>query len=153
NVDLSKLQMLCFTFVAVTIYLIQLLTQSASPPELVDIPPALMVLMGLSQGAYLGQKLVTTQTPRITGLTPAAGGPGTSVTLRGVSSGASQGGSVLAVDGRPVLNITSWSDAAVQFDWPAERGRSLPWKDGDLASISVVVNGREAPNAAVFGVT
>ena len=62
--DLSKVQMLAWTFIAIGFYLfdtIQII-QNPNSTRLPDISPALMLLMGLGQGAYLGKKL-TTSTP------------------------------------------------------------------------------------------
>lgn len=57
--DLTKIQMLAFTAIAAFVYLVRLATQgdATSLPVLIDIDPALMILMGLSQGGYLGQKV------------------------------------------------------------------------------------------------
>ena len=81
-VDLTKVQMLAWTGVAIGVYFITLVRAinafpaGAQPPtllELPDIDPALMVLMGLGQGAYIGRKLVTATTPRLSGVVPTQG--------------------------------------------------------------------------------
>lgn len=70
--DLTKIQMLLWTLVAATVYLVRVSQQigdlavcipSADLHCFPDIDNALMVLMGLSQGAYLGAKLATADTP------------------------------------------------------------------------------------------
>ena len=62
--DLSKLQMIAWTFIAIATYLIavghNLITQN---PELPDIDKSLMVLMGLGHTAYLAKKAVSSDTP------------------------------------------------------------------------------------------
>ncbi len=60
--ELAKIQMIAFTLVAIGIYVATLSHQIASTPvitKLPDIDKTLMVLMGLSQGGYLGKKLVS----------------------------------------------------------------------------------------------
>ena len=66
--DLSKVQMIGWTLIAVGSYIINVIHQidqiHTNPnyvSQLPDIDAALMVLMGLAQGAYLGKKLVTTE--------------------------------------------------------------------------------------------
>jgi hypothetical protein len=70
--DLTKIQMLLWTIVAATVYLVRVSHQIGdlavcipSPDHhcFPDIDNALMVLMGLSQGAYLGAKLTTADAP------------------------------------------------------------------------------------------
>ena len=118
--DLSKIQMVSFTLVALVVYLIHLVTQSRETPVLVDIEPSLMVLMGLSQGAYIGKKLTTIETPRVTGLSPATCRPATIVTISGVNFGATQGGSTLTVEGAAIIPVPgTWTDRTIQFSWPA----------------------------------
>src|SRR5262249_49196373 len=69
--DLSKFQMLFWTIVAIVAFLGELQgTLQSTPPTLPDISSLFLVLMGLAQGTYVGTKLVTTDTPRLTGITP-----------------------------------------------------------------------------------
>jgi hypothetical protein len=59
--ELAKIQMVAFTFIAVGIFVVTLIHQIAHDPvqtTLPDIDSSLLVLMGLSQGGYLGKKLV-----------------------------------------------------------------------------------------------
>ena len=56
--DLSKIQMLAWTFIAIGIFIIRLLYEvERGNINIPDIDTALIVLMGLGQGAYLGMKL------------------------------------------------------------------------------------------------
>jgi hypothetical protein len=60
--DLSKIQMLGFTFVAVGIFIASVVHQIASTPPITalpDIDTSLLVLMGLSQGGYVAKKIVS----------------------------------------------------------------------------------------------
>ena len=59
--DLSKVQIVAWTLIAIATYLIAVANriQTANFQSLPDIDSALMVLMGLGHGAYLGKKLVS----------------------------------------------------------------------------------------------
>ena len=148
--DLSKIQMLAFTMIAVLVYILRMTLQDKGPPELADIEPALMVLMGLSQGAYIGKKLTTTETPRVAGMSPGTGKGGDPIKLTGVSFGDEQNGSVISVEGMPVPEVIAWSDKEITFKFPTERAAAIAWKDGDRASILVSANGRDAPSPFQF---
>jgi IPT/TIG domain len=147
--DLSKIQMVSFTLIAIAIYLIRLGMQS-SPPILLDIDPALMVLMGLSQGAYLGKKLTTKESPRITGMSPAIGNVAESIKLTGTNFGDAQSGSFILVDGTPAPEVSAWSDKELTFSFPRERSPGVLWKNGDRATVGLVVNGRDATTPVQF---
>jgi len=59
-----KMQLFFWTLIAILIYLISLektlsVAELDLPPTLPEIDTALMVLMGISQGAYLGKKVVS----------------------------------------------------------------------------------------------
>ena len=61
--DLSKLQMLAWTFIALATYVIAVAHNiSTQNPELPDIDKSLMVLMGLGHTAYLAKKAVSSDT-------------------------------------------------------------------------------------------
>ncbi len=62
--DLSKVQMIAWTFIAIVTYLVAVGSKihQRDYSSLPDIDSALMVLMGLGHGAYLGKKLVTQDT-------------------------------------------------------------------------------------------
>jgi len=60
--ELAKIQMVAFTFLAAGIFLATVIHQVLANPvqtDLPDIDSSLLVLMGISQGGYLGKKLVT----------------------------------------------------------------------------------------------
>jgi hypothetical protein len=59
--DLSKVQMIAWTLIAIVTYLIAVASRihTNNVQGLPDIDSALMVLMGLGHGAYLGKKLVS----------------------------------------------------------------------------------------------
>jgi hypothetical protein len=133
--DLSKIQMLTWTLVAIGIYLLSALPASVANYKdgLIDIDTSLMVLMGLSQGTYLGKKLISTTTPTLTGATPPAGIADTEVILSGTNLGSSQNGSVIRFGS---INIPSleWSTTSIKVKVP----QGL--KPGAI-TISVTING------------
>lgn len=77
--DLSKVQIMAWTLIGVGVYLIRVVEEvhTGSSLLLPDIDPALMVLMGLGHGAYLGKKIVTTNdsSTRLGRAVPIAGRP------------------------------------------------------------------------------
>ncbi len=63
--DLTKIQMIGFTFIAVGIFLATFIHEihtNSFATGLPNIDSSLLVLMGLSQGGYVGQKLVSSPT-------------------------------------------------------------------------------------------
>lgn len=159
--DLSKAQMLTWTFIAIAVYIAKVVDVVNDIPsitlvnkavEMPDIAPALMVLMGLSQGAYIGKKLTTTTTPRITGLAPGAGAAGTSVRIIGLQFGNSQNGSLVAIEGNPIaveIPSTAWKDTEITFTLPPINLAGVPER---RIMVSVIVNAQES-NAVPFTVT
>lgn len=154
--DLSKIQMLVWTLVAVGIYLIRLVIEIRTDLQLPDIDPALMVLMGLGQGAYLGKKLTTTAVPRLTGLSPGSGKPKTEITITGVSLGENEKhGSLITIDGNPFHPepAPDWQDTQIKFTIPAKQPNGSDWSAGQRISIGVIVGGQESVNTLPFTVT
>lgn len=147
--DLSKVQMMAWTFIGIGVYLIRVAQQVSSPdvPELPDIDVALMVLMGLGQGAYLGKKLTTTTTARLTGLTPAGGPAGTNITISGISFGDTQDGSFITIDGTPNHTgpVRAWHDNQIEFTLPAMHPDGSPWTPGQHL-IGAIIGGKESAN-------
>jgi hypothetical protein len=173
NPDLSKIQMLCWTFIAIGVYLVTLFSKLScmlhlSPQDLAvvhgavaknavalvtipDISPALMVLMGLGQGAYLGNKLVTVETPRLTGLVPGAGIPGSSLTLSGEAFGPAGSQAQVTIDGAPLEQPIAVTDGKLAFTFPPRRADGSPWPAGPV-SIGVLAQGRAGANTLPFTV-
>jgi hypothetical protein len=142
--DLPKIQLLAWTFVAVAIFVVQIFGKEmpSASPQLPDIDGSLLVLMGLGQGAYLGTKLVTTDTPRLLALIPASVRPGATVTLTGASLG-DQSASQLTFDGVVVpATVASWTDARVEFVVPSKRPTTgADWGDGVEVLVGVISEG------------
>lgn len=136
--DLAKSQMVAWTIIAAGAYLLNTVRaiNTGITTSLPDIDAPLMVLMGLSQGAYLGKKLVTADQPRISYATIDKG----VVTLSGGGFGPHQAGSVVTIDGEfvPVsFAADGWSDAKLTF--PLEEQRR---KAGSSMKLAVLVGGR-----------
>ena len=116
--ELAKIQMIGFTIVAIGIFLATVIHQIAIGDirdGLPNIDSSLMVLMGISQGGYLGKKLVTFGTPTLYPPNPASGPPDTPVTVRGANLG-SPPDSQLMLNGVPFDG--TWSAASIQFTVP-----------------------------------
>jgi len=155
GIDLTKVQMLWWTFIAVAVYLFQVFQQfdqdGRSTLALPDIDATLMVLMGLSQGVYVGKKLVTTDTPVLNPLSIAGGPPATPITINGTAFGALQGTSQLTIDGVPIVPA-SWTDSQIVFTLPQSHPVRGPWKSHQQVSIDVIVNGRSGITPVIFTV-
>jgi hypothetical protein len=176
--DLSKIQMMLWTVVAIGIYIMRVVAAinaaASTPPTLPDIEPAFLVLMGLGQGAYLGKKLTTTTTPRLTGLSPAsasaaaaaAANPPVKLTLTGLSltlSGADpsnnnpqdeQGDGMITIDGNPVnVSVASWSDSQIVFTLQQRSPDGGAWQPGQRINIGMIVGGQASANTLPFSFT
>jgi IPT/TIG domain len=156
--DLSKAQLLAWTFVALIVYVVRVQYELRIQrwPELPDIDTPLMVLMGLGQGAYIGKKLTTTSTPRLGELNPAEGPPGTSVTVTGVALGGKDESTRVRLDDVSLpapADRTDWDDDHVVFTIPPQHPKGTPWAADDKVLVRVVSNGHTSANARRFTVT
>ena len=161
--DLTKLQMLIWTAIATAVYLyhvhqalpaINACKMAANATDTLcrfpDIDQSLMVLMGISQGAYLGNKLVTAGTPQVTGLSPSVAVPGTDITISGQSFGPSQNGNIILINGQDSrVTATSWADSAIHFTIPAQRPDGTPWVPEERVTVAIVINGQQTTNLAL----
>lgn len=148
-IDLTKVQVLGWTIIAIGAYLANVIRviHTEKLATLPDIDTALMVLMGLGHGAYLGKKLVLTTSPAITNCKPSEQQVGKEVTLLGSSFGATQGGSKIRIDGvdREALAIavTSWSDTQVVFTIPRSVSLCGP------RAVTVTVDGEDSNSVSL----
>jgi hypothetical protein len=127
--DLAKIQMLVWTYVGILFYVVALIAFVQDERYLEgklaipDVDSALIVLMGVGQGAYLGNKLVSRDVPGIGGfriddynLTD------NRVTLVGGGFGAQKGSNFVYVieDGKETIVRTTsmWSGDQIEFDLP-----------------------------------
>lgn len=133
--NLSKIQLLSWTLVAIGIYLISILPQSVkSNGGLIDIDSTLMVLMGLSQGTYLGKKLVTTTMPILNAVAPSEGKIGDEVILTGANLGSSQNGNVVVFGSITLMSSLEWSPNSIKIAVPQSLTPAA-------TTISVIING------------
>jgi hypothetical protein len=157
--DLSKIQLLAWTGIAVVLYLAhvvqQIGTSGSAMPQLPDIDSTLMVLMGLGQGAYLGKKLTTTVTPRLTGISPSSAVPPCDLTISGMSFGDARNDSIITIDGAPVPVIVppnQWQNGQIRFTLPAAQPHGDPWQPGHPLEIGLIVGGQSSINSLPFTV-
>jgi hypothetical protein len=147
--ELAKIQMMGFTIIAIGIFLATVVHQIAVGDVTAGLPnidSSLMVLMGISQGGYLGKKLVTFGTPALYPLSPPSGIPGTSVTVRGSNLG-SPPDSQLLMNGVPI--DATWTAAATTFTVPAaDPATGAPWT-GLPTVVPVIVSASGQPSNSV----
>jgi hypothetical protein len=152
--ELAKIQMVGFTFIAIGVFLITVIHQIATGNTTVGLPnidSSLMVLMGISQGGYLGKKLVTFSPQTLYAPTPASGAPGTPITLPGVSLGSQPG--QLTMDGVPIP-VTSWSANSIQFPVPVDDpATNAPWAGLPRVVQLVAMVGGQPSNSVPFTAT
>jgi len=164
--DLSKTQLLIFTFIAIGIFLINVFDQinkidlggpTPANSTLPDIDTVLMILMGLSQGGYLGKKLVTmsaigTLFPSSVNVTA---GPAT-VTLYGTGFGDPLQGAATPLDSGVTLDgyeadvvAGTWSDTKITFTVDPERPPVSTWQAGvNQGTLKVGVTSSGQPSSS-----
>ena len=154
--ELAKIQVMAFTIIAIGIFLATVFHQIAIgdiKDGLPNIDSSLLVLIGISQGGYLGKKLVTFGTPALFAPNPLSGPPGTAVTVTGSGLGAQQGNSQLFLNGAPIA-VTAWSDTSIQFTVPADDPAiGVAWANLPKAVPLVVSMTGQLSNSATFKVT
>lgn len=153
--DFTKIQLLTWTVIAIALYLWQVgkgVLSNTPPGGLPDIDASLIVLMGLSQGTYLGRKLVPDNTPWLLSLDPktataAEVQSGKEIRIGGKNFGGAQGGSLVTLNETPVpFQVVSWSAEEIKFILKAK----LP---PGTAYVGVVVGGQMSANALPILVT
>lgn len=162
--ELAKIQMVGFTLIAVGIFLATVIHQIVSRSVITTLPnldSSLLVLMGISQGGYLGKKLVTFGAPTLYPPAPPEAAAGTPVTLPGVNLGnppvgsglTTPPGSQLALNGVPIAP-SSWSDSSIVFNVPGTNpAGDLPWAPPKQTIQLVVTVGGQTSNSVTFAVT
>jgi hypothetical protein len=156
--DLSKIQMLVWTIIASASYLYTSLARvvvythgtSPGPPcGLPDIDPALMALMGIGQGAYLGTKIVQTATVILRSLSKPQTYAGDTVTINGSGFG-NQTGSVYFGRVAAVLaaDQPAWTETAIKVIVPAiDSADNQPFKPGDTVMVGVLLTGADGTSS------
>jgi hypothetical protein len=161
DIDLTKVQMLAWTAVAVIAFLFAFISnaggyvhcQVKGPDNtglcFPDVDTALMVLMGLGQGTYLGGKLISrTEPPSVESLIVTAAGPFVGVQLTGSNL---DGGSLRLTKGSDSVELPmTWSSATavgrVPLPFGTVNASSPPGQTGtvspqDPVIISGTING------------
>lgn len=159
--DLSKIQLVTWTIIAIGIWTYLVLTRlgdiayaknlDAASASLPDIPAALMVLMGLSQGGYLGKKLVTIDAFNLSldSLVPSTAKPKEIVALYGSGFGEAKSdamalpakdNSAVLVGGRKA-DTAMWSDGQIQFQVPELSPDNNSWSGTEPVPVGVVMDG------------
>ena len=151
--ELAKIQMMGFTFIALGVFLITVIHQIASndiTAGLPNIDSSLMVLMGISQGGYLGKKLVTSNPLTLYAPNPSKAAPSAAVTLPGANLGTTAG--QLTLDGTPI-ETTSWTASSVGFNVPRTKpADNADWPATTTAQLAVSVMGQTS-NSVPFTIT
>lgn len=143
NVDLTRFQVLLWTFVAAGVFLGDAWYLVGNNPvvrNLPDIGNTLVLLMGVGQAAYIGGKLVITPgKPIVYRLVPASARPGETVQAIGSGFGTASRTSFALVNGGALsVDPAGWSDTVVTFTVPAADPRTgQPWALGAVAAVAV----------------
>jgi hypothetical protein len=158
--DLSKVQLLTWTAIAISVYVytvinqLRLIIHDGKDVSIPDIDGALMVLMGLSQGGYLGKKLTSAPPVTVSALVPSTAKAGVDlVRVYGSNFGdaapdgnASPDSNVLVGGAPAVVANGGWSDTKITFTVPAAAPNG-PWTSGQGVPVQVVANGQVSDNA------
>jgi IPT/TIG domain len=162
--ELAKIQMIGFTLIAAGIFLATLVHQIVSEPVITSLPnldSSLLVLMGISQGGYLGKKLVTFGAPTLYPPIPPEAAAGTAITLPGVNLGnppvgsslPAAPGSQLMLNGVPI-SPSSWSDTSIVFNVPGTSPvGNVAWTPPKQTVQLAVTVGGQTSNSVAFTVT
>jgi len=149
---LNKVQMMAWTFIAIGIYLVLVTRQvgAVEIPVLPNVDDSLLVLMGISQGTYLGKRMLSTTNPILRSLSKGTAQPGDEVILSGSDFGDVQTGGVVRIDrtyeeaGGAIKvdkfypsQIKEWKNNNITFILP--QGLS-----SGLHNVLVVVGGKES---------
>ena len=124
---LTRFQMFGWTWIGITIYLIILfsdVTENVKNEDfdkliLPDIDPALVVLMGMSQGAYLGGKIVTKQGMGITGVFPSKQKADDDIVIIGTDFGDNRGFVIFGDKVIGAKKIDSWDNSKIEVKIPS----------------------------------
>lgn len=123
--DLTKTQMLAWTIMGAIIYLTTVVsyisTKQFTLPgaaALPEVDQTLLLLMGVSQGSYLGNKIVSKEVivPKISKISPTQGPTESVVTIKGENFGAQQGENYVVMHDNKIMSdkTITWTDNEIK---------------------------------------
>lgn len=154
--DLVKIQMLIWTLIAIVVYVTRVaqLVAQGKLDMLPDIDAPLMVLMGLGQAAYLGNKLTSSDVPTLTSLNPATAAV-SDLPLNIQVSGSNLSGTAIVqasfkdqmLQSNPT--VVAANATLLTFTLPNTIG-THGLGSGDVAAISLIIDGISSANDLSF---
>jgi hypothetical protein len=170
--DLAKVQLVTWTLIAIAVYLYSVGLQlsgifhcvpgkTCQYSSIPDIDTVLMVLTGLSQGGYLGKKLVDSTKTSITldALVPSTVTIGSRLRVYGSNFGdplqgtKSPADSFVTFDGVDVPDpcVLLWTDNRIDVEIDSTTRSGAPWLDGQQVAVGVISN--RAPSSSTLTLT
>ena len=151
--DLGKIQLLMFTFIAVGVFLgqvLQSLSAAGATATLPDIDPSLAALTGLGSAVYLGGKLATSATPWLSSRNPgqvsvSAAAKDRIVTIQGVNLGTDPTQIQAYVNDQLMQSGVTMVQGGVSFELPPKRNDGTDWvtvPPANVANLTIAVGGR-----------
>lgn len=128
KLTLTRFQMFGWTWIGITVYLIILFSNVTDNVNsgnfealiLPDIDPTLVVLMGMSQGAYVGGKMITKQGMKVAGIFPSKLKAKDKIVITGTNFGNNRGfvrfgDKIISAD-----KIDSWDNSKIEITIPED---------------------------------
>jgi hypothetical protein len=143
--------MLAWTIIAAVVYIVDTIAlinfnQSHASSLVTSLPTidyALLVLTGVAQGTYIGNKLIVPRGAVLTAVSPAVVTPGGTAQVFGSGFGAT---GTLLIDGT-AATTAAWTDTGVTFTVPANKPNAGgPYQAGEKATLSMIVGGTPSAN-------
>lgn len=136
KVTVSRFQMFAWTIISIVIYLAfffsktTFLLTDVNELTVPDIPQIFVVLMGLSQAAYVGNKSTVPKSVTVLKVSPYNGTAGTTVAIVGTNFGTKEKGTVLFEDGNKDVtgkqivveanDIKEWQESKIHITVPSQ---------------------------------
>jgi len=136
KVTVSRFQMFAWTIISIVIYLAfffsktTFLLTDVNELTVPDIPQIFVVLMGLSQAAYVGNKSTVPKSVTVLKVSPNNGTAGTTVAIVGTNFGTKEKGTILFEDGNKDVtgkqivvqanDIKEWQESKIHISVPSQ---------------------------------